>query len=372
MISRVALPNNGQTYRFGFNGKENDNGVKGLGNQQDYGKRIYDPRTGRFLSVDPITRQYPQLTPYQYASNRPIDGFDIDGLEWGTFTYKAWKDAKGTPHVTITREQYDDSWLERAAGTQLWLRPEGGDKAKYGSQGIPFTSFQALKDAAAKFGFGQADFDQNYEAYRKQAWQNFTVIAATDLALHGHQIVEGYVDSKIKSGVNPSEPTPAAATNKMAKEANSGIAPDPSSNDINNRQGSRNNSSSSENGQGARSTVNQTVNVSNHATSFEDVANYISQHGTLPSNFITKAQATRLGWSQRLGNLDIVAPGKSIGGDVFRNLEGRLPNAQGRIWYEADINYSRGYRGSDRIVYSNDGLIYKTTDHYQTFTQMTQ
>jgi RHS repeat-associated protein len=68
-------------YRYGFNGKENDNEVKGAGNQQDYGMRIYDPRLGRFLSVDPITKQYPELTPYQFASNCPIAMDDIDGLE---------------------------------------------------------------------------------------------------------------------------------------------------------------------------------------------------------------------------------------------------------------------------------------------------
>jgi RHS repeat-associated protein len=84
MISRVALPNNGQTYRFGFNGKENDNGVKGLGNQQDYGMRIYDPRVGRFLSVDPLTKEYPWLTSYQFSGNNPILFIDLDGLEQAT------------------------------------------------------------------------------------------------------------------------------------------------------------------------------------------------------------------------------------------------------------------------------------------------
>jgi RHS repeat-associated protein len=82
MMSRVALPNSGKTYKFGFNGKMNDDGVKGLGNQQDYGMRIYDPRIGKFLSVDPLTRSYPELSPYQFGSNRPIDGIDLDGLEW--------------------------------------------------------------------------------------------------------------------------------------------------------------------------------------------------------------------------------------------------------------------------------------------------
>jgi RHS repeat-associated protein len=70
------------SYRYGFNGKENDNEVKGEGNQQDYGMRIYDPRLVRFLSVDPIGKSYPMLTPYQFASNSPIAGVDLDGLEF--------------------------------------------------------------------------------------------------------------------------------------------------------------------------------------------------------------------------------------------------------------------------------------------------
>jgi RHS repeat-associated protein len=87
-------------YKFGFNGKENDNEVKGLGNQQDYGMRIYDGRVGRFLSVDPIRRQYPQLTPYQFASNRPIDGFDLDGLEF----------VGGT---AAEAQAYGDAWIRK-------------------------------------------------------------------------------------------------------------------------------------------------------------------------------------------------------------------------------------------------------------------
>ncbi|QHS58195.1 RHS repeat-associated core domain-containing protein [Chitinophaga agri] len=68
-------------YRYGFNGKENDNEVKGEGNQQDYGMRVYDPRIAKFLSVDPLTPEYPELTPYQFASNSPIAGIDRDGEE---------------------------------------------------------------------------------------------------------------------------------------------------------------------------------------------------------------------------------------------------------------------------------------------------
>lgn len=73
--------NDGDKYRYGFNGKENDNEVKGTGNQQDYGMRIYDPRIGRFLSIDPIASHYAMLTPYQFASNNPVQLIDLDGLE---------------------------------------------------------------------------------------------------------------------------------------------------------------------------------------------------------------------------------------------------------------------------------------------------
>jgi RHS repeat-associated protein len=68
-------------YRYGFNGKENDNEVKAEGNQQDYGMRMYDGRIGKFLSVDPLTKGYPMLTPYQFASNTPLQAIDLDGLE---------------------------------------------------------------------------------------------------------------------------------------------------------------------------------------------------------------------------------------------------------------------------------------------------
>jgi RHS repeat-associated protein len=79
---------NNENYRFGFNGKENDNDVKGDGNQQDYGLRIYDPRLGKFLSVDPLTKKYPWYTPYQFAGNKPIWASDLDGTEENIRNYQ--------------------------------------------------------------------------------------------------------------------------------------------------------------------------------------------------------------------------------------------------------------------------------------------
>ncbi|URN94974.1 MAG: ribonuclease [Candidatus Pristimantibacillus lignocellulolyticus] len=113
-------------------------------------------------------------------------------------------------------------------------------------------------------------------------------------------------------------------------------------------------------------------NASSALTSFEDVASYIRDNGKLPDNFIKKKDAENLGWVPSKGNLHEVAPNMSIGGDKFGNREGLLPKADGRTWYEADINYTGGRRNADRIVFSNDGLIYMTTDHYKSFTDITK
>lgn len=105
-------------------------------------------------------------------------------------------------------------------------------------------------------------------------------------------------------------------------------------------------------------------------TSKEEVAEYIKTYGELPSNYITKNEAKELGWNSSDGNLAEVALGKSIGGDKFGNYEGMLPEEEGRQYYECDIDYEGGYRNSKRLIYSNDGLIFYTEDHYETFVQL--
>ena len=100
----------------------------------------------------------------------------------------------------------------------------------------------------------------------------------------------------------------------------------------------------------------------------EDVAAYLYVYGELPPNYLTKDEARQLGWQSGARSLWDAAPGMSIGGDRFGNYEGRLPDLAGRIWYECDVNYNGGDRGAERLVYSSDGLIYYTADHYETFT----
>ena len=96
------------------------------------------------------------------------------------------------------------------------------------------------------------------------------------------------------------------------------------------------------------------------------MALYLITYGHLPDNFVTKKEAEKAGWSG--GSLEKVLPGKCIGGDRFGNLEGKLPKASGRCWTECDINtLGKKSRGAERLVFSNDGLIYYTGDHYETF-----
>ena len=101
-------------------------------------------------------------------------------------------------------------------------------------------------------------------------------------------------------------------------------------------------------------------------TTKDDLALYIHTYGHLPPNFITKKEAEAAGWSG--GSLERVLPGMCIGGNRFGNYEGQLPAAKGRRWTECDVNtLGARSRGAERIVFSNDGLIYYTPDHYETF-----
>ncbi len=97
---------------------------------------------------------------------------------------------------------------------------------------------------------------------------------------------------------------------------------------------------------------------------------WLKYNHRLPEYYITYNDAVSLGYKTILGNLNIVAPNKMLAKGVYKNKNGHLPQVTGRIWYEADINYKSGYRGSERILFSNDGLIFVTYDHYKTFYEI--
>jgi|GEM_PF-3408784 len=123
------------SYRYGFNGKENDNDIKGEGNQQDYGMRIYDPRLGRFLSVDPLTKDFPWYTPYQFAGNTPIQAIDLDGLE----EQKA---------ITITEEKIGETKLKVA-----WKEGNGKVVQMVSKQSMSKSAFVRVAQSASLLSF---------------------------------------------------------------------------------------------------------------------------------------------------------------------------------------------------------------------------
>jgi guanyl-specific ribonuclease Sa len=103
----------------------------------------------------------------------------------------------------------------------------------------------------------------------------------------------------------------------------------------------------------------------------QSITDWLYSHDfTLPDNFITKKEAQQLGWGGRYKYVSDVAPGMSIGGDRFGNYEESLPVVKGRQYYEADCWYTAGRRNAYRIIYSDDGHVWYTEDHYQTFTEL--
>jgi len=97
---------------------------------------------------------------------------------------------------------------------------------------------------------------------------------------------------------------------------------------------------------------------------------WLVHYGKLPEYYVTYSDARTMGWNPKFGNLAEACPGKMIARGQYYNKNGKLPSISGRIWYEADINYRGGIRGTERILYSSDGLVFVTYDHYETFYEI--
>lgn len=116
----------------------------------------------------------------------------------------------------------------------------------------------------------------------------------------------------------------------------------------------------------SKASINESVQHSIDVLTNENtVINYVKQNHKLPDYYIRKNDAKNLGWNPSKGNLCEVLPGKAIGGDYFGNREGKLP--KGLKYYEADVNYRCGNRNADRIVFTENGEVYLTKDHYKSF-----
>jgi RHS repeat-associated protein len=149
-------------YRYGFNGKENDNEVKGEGNSQDYGMRMYDGRIGKFLSLDPLTKQYPWYTPYQFAGNKPIWCVDLDGLEDSIATKGLFSGMKYIIEVNKDKPKIGTITVHVPSNIKLAVDLDGADVYHPNNEGIDNNvNGDIYKDEKGKF-FGKSKSDPMY------------------------------------------------------------------------------------------------------------------------------------------------------------------------------------------------------------------
>ncbi len=186
-----------QPSRFGFNGKENDHDVKGFGNQQDYGMRIYDTRIGKFLSVDPIAIYYPELTPYQFASNGPIQYIDLDGLEAALPAYAKGADYDPERPAWI-REQKTSKQNQQLARNMLLTVPIATAIVVdiYATRGQGTAFFLASQGAGA-FEHNRASTEEGRQAQDKRskdALANTFITAGTGLMFNRL----GFITNEVK------------------------------------------------------------------------------------------------------------------------------------------------------------------------------
>ena len=165
---------------------------------------------------------------------------------------------------------------------------------------------------------------------KKQMWRRLLALAVVGLVL--------FAQAALAGGGGRNTPTPAPAAETPAPQSAAGMTPTP---------------------------VPEGPIIDP-----QSIADYLFAHGELPDNFITKKEARALGWDSSRNYLSDVAPGMSIGGDYFGNYEGRLPVEQGVEYHEADCWYTGGKRNAYRVIYSNQGRVWYTEDHYETFTEL--
>ncbi len=187
-------------------------------------------------------------------------------------------------------------------------------------------------------------------------------------ALKGHRSKTKKKSSSEKKSSDNKSSNDKASDNKTSnsKSSDNKSSKDKSSDNKSSDKKTENDSKAPSNASGASSRSAGRIDENGSYDSKDEVALYISIYGKLPSNYITKREAQELGWSG--GSLEEYAPGKCIGGSYFGNYEGKLPEKKGRKYYECDIDtLGAKKRGAKRIIYSNDGLIYYTGDHYESF-----
>lgn len=328
--------------------------------------RYYEPENGRYISADPIGLMG-GVNLFAYAANNPLVKIDPHGLDWRVRT---WGGAK----VVIG--------IVSDIGGAVLIGGGGVTEVFSAGSSSP-VSIPAIFGGAFLIGFGNDQIITGwYELLNGQSRLSLTeqTIIALDELDREYDITGHMINAEMTLGPGYGSVLASGTLSigrlvrSSATASRIGICQN--SDDllarlIGEKKGALYLGGRGTSGGGSKGgQMLLSAPKPSFGTSPGDVSKILFKTGKLPDNFITKKQAKALGWNPKKGNLAEVAPGKSIGGDRFRNKEGLLPDASGRTWYEADLNYSAGYRGSERLLYSSDGLIYYTGDHYKTFQQL--
>jgi RHS repeat-associated protein len=195
-------------YRFGFNGKENDNEVKGEGNQQDYGMRIYDPRLGKFLSVDPLTKDYPWYTPYQFAGNTPIQAIDLDGEEEYHYSLTIDKQGKTQLNLLSVKTENQHNWFGIEFSTSI-------DVKRYV---VDFNNNKYYIGFAGAYGRGNQMAGSLFEEFAKNPdandFPNLFLNENQSYAVEASRIVTEIAMNRVMYGKLTQKNTPAAKDEK--------------------------------------------------------------------------------------------------------------------------------------------------------------
>ncbi|MDX5562731.1 ribonuclease domain-containing protein [Streptomyces sp. ID05-04B] len=356
----------------GFLGKpaDTDTGLTHIG------AREYDPATGRFLSVDPVLApdDHESLNGYAYANNTPVTMSDPTGLRPLSGCEQGCSDGKGgttrdwmTPsangwvyHSTRTYTQnltYQTASGGKGTGTMtVTVRTDGGHTAAK-------VVFKQGPDPEPKKDDGECNacwamgtnphYDPNAndipDAGKLATWQKVILGLVTTVTV---AVIAAPVIVALGEGCLATAPVCAAEIAEMVTGGASG--------------------GSAVVGTGAVSAAAGAALKEDLAAAqlANGVADSLRTTGKLPGNYVTKAEAAAQGWKpgKALGNK---IPGAQLGGDVFQNADGKLPSANGRTWYEADIGIdssrTRAKQPGTRLLYSSDGLAYVTADHYESF-----
>jgi RHS repeat-associated protein len=363
----------------GFLGKPTDENT-GL---THVGAREYDPATGRFLSVDPVLApdDHESLNGYAYANNTPVTKSDPTGLRPVTLCEHGCSDGKGGTYRDHMRPGANGTWIyvNDTKSTQTFQYQKNGGGVGSGTMTITVHTEGGHVTAKVVFKKGpdprpekkdqprwhllagsypvpenQAAKDLLADRPKLATWQKVVLGAITAVAA---AVVVAPVATAVGEGCLAAAPVCAAELAEIATGGASG-------------------GSAVIAGGGALSAAGAAALKRNLATA--ELANgtvtSLRTTGNLPENYMTKAEAMARGWKPGKA-LGYRVPGAQLGGDVYENTgRVKLPAADGRGWYEADIGIdsskTRSKQPGTRLLYSNDGLAYVTSDHYESFYQL--